>query len=115
MMVHSLNICIISLTYLKRLSVEDILTIVKMTFSWKELVLQGLLKKVGERSLVKDILKMIMKERREHFDEEARKFQSRFVCPVVGVYRQKAGVLVDQALLRLGATPTMKENVRIYG
>ena len=58
----------------------------KMTFSWKELVCHGLLAKVGEPSLVKDLLKVVMKEHRDHLEEEAREFHSRNVGPVVGVY-----------------------------
>ena len=57
-----------------------------MTFSWKELVCHGLLKKVGDPSLVKDLLKIVMKERRDLLEEEAREFRSWFVYPVVGVY-----------------------------
>jgi len=57
-----------------------------MTFSWKELVCHGLLKKVGDPSLVKELLKIVMKERRDLLEEEAREFQSGFVYPVVGVY-----------------------------
>jgi len=57
-----------------------------MTFSWKELVCHGLLKKMGDPSLVKDLLKMVMKERWLFLEEEARGFQSWFVYPVIGVY-----------------------------
>ena len=47
-----------------------------MTFSWKELACHGLLKKVGDRSLVKELLKMIMKERWLFLEEEAREFHT---------------------------------------
>ena len=47
-----------------------------MTFSWKELVCYGLLKKVGDPSLVKELLKVVMKEHRDHLDEEARDYHS---------------------------------------
>ncbi len=57
-----------------------------MTFSWKELVCHGLLKEIGDPSLVKDLLKLVMKERWLFLEEEAREFQSGFVYPVVGVY-----------------------------
>jgi len=57
-----------------------------MSFSWKELVCHGLLEKSGDPSLVKDLLKVIMKERWLFLEEEAREFQSWFVYPVVGVY-----------------------------
>jgi len=57
-----------------------------MSFSWKELVCHGLLKEIGEPSLVKELLKMVMKERWLFLEEEAREFQSEFVCPVLGVY-----------------------------
>jgi len=57
-----------------------------MTLSWKELVFHGLLKKVGDPSLAKELLKVAMKEHRDLLDEEAREFQSEFVNPVVGVY-----------------------------
>ena len=58
-----------------------------MTFSWKELVFHGLLAKVGEPSLVKDLLKMVMKERWLFLEEEARAFHSEYVSPVVNIYR----------------------------
>jgi hypothetical protein len=48
----------------------------KMTFSWKELVCHGLLVKVGDPSLVKDILNMVMKERWLFLETEAREFHS---------------------------------------
>ena len=47
-----------------------------MTFSWKELVCHGLLNKVGDPSLTKDLLKVVMKEHRDHLDEEAREYHS---------------------------------------
>ena len=47
-----------------------------MTFSWKELVCHGLLKKVGDPSLTKDLLRVVMKEQRDHLDEEARVYHS---------------------------------------
>ena len=48
----------------------------KMTFSWKELVCHGLLVEFGEPSLVKDLLKMVMKERWLFLEKEAREFHS---------------------------------------
>lgn len=45
-----------------------------MTLSWKELVCHGLLKEFGEPSLVKEILKLSVKEHRDYLDEEARVF-----------------------------------------
>jgi hypothetical protein len=48
----------------------------KMTFSWKELVCHGLLKDLGDPSLVKELLKMVMTERRDHVEEEAREYHS---------------------------------------
>ena len=60
-----------------------------MTLSWKELVCHGLLKKVGDPSLVKDLLKMIMKERWLFLEEEAREFHTGSVGPVVDVYRDE--------------------------
>ncbi len=47
-----------------------------MTFSWKELVCHGLLKKIDDPSLVKELLKVVMKEHRDHLDEEARDYHS---------------------------------------
>jgi len=47
-----------------------------MTFSWKELVCCGLLKKLGDPSLVKELLKVVMKGRRDHVEEEAREYHS---------------------------------------
>ena len=60
-----------------------------MTLSWKELVCHGLLKKVGDPSLVKDLLKMIMKERWLFLEEEAREFHTGIIGPVVDVYRDE--------------------------
>lgn len=57
-----------------------------MTFSWKELVCHGLLNKVRDPSLVKELLKVVMKEHMDLLEEEARVFQSDFVYPVVEVY-----------------------------
>jgi hypothetical protein len=57
-----------------------------MSFSWKELVCHGLLNKVRDPSLVKELLKMVMKEHMDLLEEEARVFQSDFVYPVVEVY-----------------------------
>jgi len=54
-----------------------------MTLSWKELVLNGLLKKVGEPSLAKELLKMVMKERFSFLEEEAREFHSHNIEPVL--------------------------------
>ena len=54
-----------------------------MTLSWKELVLHGLLKKVGEPSLANEILKMVMKGRFPFLEEEAREFHSRNIEPVL--------------------------------
>ena len=51
----------------------------KMSFSWKELVCHGLLVKVGDPSLVKELLKMVMKERWLFLEEEAREFHSEIV------------------------------------
>ena len=47
-----------------------------MTFSWKELVFHGLLSNVKEPSLVKELMKIVMKGRRDYLDKEARVFQS---------------------------------------
>ena len=47
-----------------------------MTFSWKELVIHGLVSKVGDPSLVKHLMKVVMKVRRDHVEEEAREYHS---------------------------------------
>ena len=47
-----------------------------MTFSWKELVCHGLLKKVGDPSLAKVLLNIVMKERWLFLEEEAREFHT---------------------------------------
>ncbi len=47
-----------------------------MTLSWKELVGHGVMKKVGDPSLVKELLKVVMKERRDHVEDEAREYHS---------------------------------------
>ena len=62
-----------------------------MTLSWKELVCHGLLIKVGEPSLVKELLKMAMKGRWLFLEEEARVFHSRNVEPIIGVYLSQLG------------------------
>jgi len=60
-----------------------------MTLSWKELVCHGILAKVGDPSLVKDLLKMVMKERWLFLEEEARGFHTGIIGPVVDVYRDE--------------------------
>lgn len=62
-----------------------------MTLSWKELVFHGLLEKVGEPSLVKELLKIAMKERWLFLEEEAREFHSRNVGPIISVYLSQCG------------------------
>jgi hypothetical protein len=47
-----------------------------MTFSWKELVCHGLLNDLGDPYLVKKLLKVVMKGRRDHVEEEAREYHS---------------------------------------
>ena len=47
-----------------------------MTLSWKELVCHGLLKEIEEISLVKELLKVVMKERWLFLEEEAREFHT---------------------------------------
>ena len=58
-----------------------------MTLSWKELVFHCLSVKVGEPSLVKEILKMAMKGRFSFLEEEAREFHSRNIEPVLKYVR----------------------------
>ena len=60
-----------------------------MTFSWKELVCHGLLKKVGDPSLVKDLLKVVMKERWLFLEKEAREFHSENMKPLLNYIRQE--------------------------
>jgi len=57
-----------------------------MTLSWKELVLHGLLKKVGEPSLARDIFRYVKKMNRDYLEEEAREFHSENVGPVINIY-----------------------------
>jgi hypothetical protein len=57
-----------------------------MSLSWKELVCHGLLVEFGDPSLVKDLLKMVMKERVSFMEEEAREFHSENVGPVIDIY-----------------------------
>jgi hypothetical protein len=47
-----------------------------MTLSWKELVCHSLLKELGDPSLTKNLLKVAMKEHRDHVGEEAREYHS---------------------------------------
>ena len=58
-----------------------------MTFSWKELVCHGLLKEIGEPSLVTELLEMVMKERWLFLEEEARKFHSGLDVNVLNYFR----------------------------
>ena len=57
-----------------------------MTLSWKELACHGLLVEFGEPSLVKDLLKMAMKERWLFLEEEAREFHSENIGSVINIY-----------------------------
>jgi len=69
-----------------------------MSFSWKELVCHGLLVEIREPSLVKELLKMVMKERWLFLEEEAREFQSESIGPIINIYmsslRRPRGVWV---------------------
>ena len=47
-----------------------------MSLSWKELVCHGLLANVGDPSLVKELLKIVMKGRWLFLEEEAREFHT---------------------------------------
>jgi hypothetical protein len=60
-----------------------------MTLSWKELVCHGLLKGVGEPSLVGELLKVVMKERWLFLEEEAREFHSENMKPLLNYIRQE--------------------------
>ena len=57
-----------------------------MTLSWKELVLHGLMKTVGEPSLANEIFKMVMKGRFTFLEEEAREFHSENIGPVIDIF-----------------------------
>ena len=63
----------------------------QMTLSWKELVCHGLLVKVGDPSLIKELFKLVMKERFSFLEEEAREFHSRNVGPIISVYLSQCG------------------------
>ena len=54
-----------------------------MTLSWKELVCHGLLVEFGDPLLVKDLLKLVMKERFSLLEEEAREFHSENMIPIL--------------------------------
>ncbi|MAD57808.1 MAG: hypothetical protein CMK44_04445 [Porticoccus sp.] len=87
----------------------------KMTFSWKELVCHGLLKKVGDPSLVKELLKVVMKEHRDHLEEEAREFHSENVGPAIdifNIYMSSCPSLSRDDLVRLSpyTTPMIRYN-----
>jgi hypothetical protein len=58
-----------------------------MTLSWKELVCHGLSEEVGDPSLVKDLLKVVMKERWLFLEEEARGFHSENMKPLLNYIR----------------------------
>ena len=57
-----------------------------MTFSWNELVCHGLLKKVGEPSLAREIFRYAKKMNRDYLEEEAREFHTENVGPVINIY-----------------------------
>ena len=60
-----------------------------MTLSWKELVCHGLSEEVGDPSLVKDLLKVVMKERWLFLEKEAREFHSENMKPLLNYIRQE--------------------------
>ena len=60
-----------------------------MTLSWKELVCHGFLVKVGDPSLVRELLEVAMKRRLLFLEEKARMFNSMNVGMVVNVYRHE--------------------------
>ena len=64
----------------------DSLSKKQMAFSWKELVCQGLLTNVGDPSLTKELLKVVMKERWLFLEEEAREFHSENVGSVINIF-----------------------------
>ena len=87
-----------------------------MSLSWKELVLHGLLKKIclyrgGDPSLLKELLKVVMKEHRDHLEKEAREFHSENVGPVIdifNIYMSSCPSLSRDDLVRLAPyTPPM--------
>jgi len=47
-----------------------------MTLSWKELVCHGLLNRIEEPVVVKNILKMVMRDRCAYLSEEVREFHT---------------------------------------
>ena len=57
-----------------------------MSFSWNELVCHGLMKKVGEPSLAREIFRYAKKMKRDYLEEEAREFHSENVGPVINIY-----------------------------
>ena len=86
-----------------------------MTFSWKELVCHGLLKKVGDPSLAKVLLNIVMKERWLFLEEEAREFHSENVGSVINIfniYMSPCPSLSRDDLVRLSpyTTPMIKYN-----
>jgi hypothetical protein len=58
----------------------------KMPLSWKELVLHGLMNKVGEPSLVREIFRYAKKVNRDYLETEAREFHSESIGPVINIY-----------------------------
>ena len=57
-----------------------------MSFSWNELVLHGLMKKVGEPSLAREIFRYAKKMNRDYLEEEAREFHSENVGPAINIF-----------------------------
>ena len=86
-----------------------------MSFSWNELVCHGLMKKVGEPSLVREIFRYAKRMNRDYLEGEAREFHSRNVGPVINIfniYMSPCPSLSRDDLVRLSpyTTPMIKYN-----
>ena len=90
-----------------------------MTFSWKELVCHGLLKELGDPSLVKDLLKVMMKEYRDYVGEEARVYHSEntrenLIYILTMTIPSRCGRLRDRLLERKLEAAEFGNSIRIH-
>ena len=90
-----------------------------MTFSWKELVCHGLLVRMGDPSLVKELLKVVVREHRDHLDEEARVYHSEItkenlIYILTMTIPSRCGRLRDRLLERKLEAAEFGNSIRIH-
>ena len=86
-----------------------------MSFSWNELVCHGLMKKVGDPSLAREIFRYAKKMNRDYLEEEAREFHSENVGSAINIFNIYMSAYLSLSrdeLLRLSpyTTPMIKYN-----